>query len=281
MKILIFSLAIMASWAANADAPMDLQDAIKQGLATVTAKGQGGHTGKVLLLEVTNKQQKYVTINVPTGLQFQSVYDGEQDLVVTQGVQLVLGAGATKKIAVNAMCIQPSNSSPAIGSKFLVGSMAGDTLLKLAQYIAEHNLQDALGQSAVWTMVRNEGLENVFGPDAKKLSDLVAFMSGITGMSQPWYSKEKLPPPLGQVFSAEPSVLHGTYTFHLEEKGFADLAIYDSIGRQVFLFLEHFEVLLGDNRLKFKLTVKGYKPGKYYARLFLDGELKEEKVFEI
>lgn len=274
-------LAIVASWVAYADAPMDLQDAIAQGLATVTAKSQGGHTGKVLLLEVTNKQQKYVTINVPTGLQFQSVYDGEQDLMVTQGVQMVLGAGATKKITVNAMCIQPSNSSPAIGSRFLVGSMAGDTLVQLAKYIAEHNLQDALGQSAVWTMVRNEGLENVFGHDAKKLSDLVAFMSGITGMSQPWYSKEKLPPPPGQVFSAEPSMLHGTYTFHLDEKGFADLAIYDSVGRQVFLFLEHFEVLLGDNRLKFKLTVKGYKPGKYYARLFLDGELKEEKEFEI
>ena len=124
MKRFIFCLAILASWAAYADAPMDLQDAVKQGLATVTAKGQGGHTGKVLLLEVTNSQRKYVTINVPTGLQFQSVNDREQDLMVTQGVQLVLGAGATKKIAVNAMCIQPSNSSPGVGSAFLVGAMA-------------------------------------------------------------------------------------------------------------------------------------------------------------
>lgn len=281
MKQLIFCLALLVCLSTYADAPLALQDALKQGLVTANIKGQGGNVGKVLLLEVTNSQRKYVTINIPTGLQFQSADSSIQDLIVTEGAQLVLAAGATKKIAVNAMCIQPHNGSPYLNSTFLVGALAGDTLLKLAQYIAEKRYQDELGQSAVWTIIRDEGLENVYGPDPTKLKDMVQFMSKITGKPVPWYNKEKLPPPPGQVFSPEPSVLHGIYTFHLEAKGFARVAVYDSTGKEVFLFLDHFEVLPGDNRFKFKLTVKGYKKGKYYARLYLDGELKEEKMFEI
>ncbi len=281
MKQVLLLLALVASVCAIQAKDIDLQDAIEQGMVKANVNGVGGHLGKVLALEVTNLQTKTIYINVPVGIQFHSEDEGLQDLINTQGTRLAIAAGRVNKLVLNAMCIQPSNGSPSVGSSFLVGTLATGALLELVQYIAEKKYLDELGQSAVWTIVRNEGLENVYGPDPSKLNDLVKFMSQITGSQVPWYNKEKLPPPPGQVFSTEPSVLHGIYTFHLEEKGFADLAIYDSTGKQVFLFLEHFEVLLGDNRLKFKLTVKGYKAGKYYARLFLDGELKEEKMFEI
>lgn len=281
MKTLLLLLALVASMSAIKAKDIDLQDAIEQGLVKTNVTGKGGHLGKVLAIEVTNIQDKTIYINIPIGLQFQSKDQRLQDLIITQGSRLAIGPARTNSVLLNAMCIQPNHGSPGLGSSFLVGPLATGALLELVQYIAQKQYQDNLGQTAVWTLLREEGLENIYYPDPAKLKDMVQFMSQLTNREVPWYNKEKLPPPPGQVFSAEPSVLHGIYTFHLEEKGFADLAIYDSTGRQVFLFLEHFEVLLGDNRLKFKLTVKGYQPGKYYARLFLDGELKEEKVFEI
>ncbi len=281
MKNLLLIMTLVTSLSVIEAKDIDLQDAIEQGIVKASVKGVGGHLGKVLALEVTNIQNRTVYINIPVGLQFLSEDEGLQDLINTQGTRLAIAAGSVNKLVLNAMCIQPSNGSPSVGSSFLVGTLATGALLELVQYISQKQYLDNLGQSAVWTLIRGEGLENVYGPDQNKLNDLLQFMSQLTDKEVPWYNKEKLPPPPGQVFSTEPSILHGIYTFHLEQKGFANLAVYDSTGKEVFLFLEHFEVLPGDNCLKFKLTVKGYKAGKYYARLFLDGVMKEEKMFEI
>lgn len=278
--LILFAMVVAGLWA-HAATPIPLQDAVKNGLVKVTVKGEGGHTGKVLTLEVTNNERKYITVDIPTGLQFQSVDTNTQDLIITDGAQLVLGAAATRKITLHAMCIKPGKGSPSLGSAFLLGTMAADTLLKLVQFIDEQKYQDGLGQSAVWTIIRNEGLENVYGDNPERLKTMLLFMHKLTGKPLPWYNIEKPAPPPGRVFTQEPSILHGVYNFTLTEKGFAKLAVYNEAGEQVFLFQEKMEVFAGENRIKFKLEVKGYKKGKYYARLHIDGVLKEEKVFEI
>ncbi|CAN5413787.1 hypothetical protein BH09BAC1_BH09BAC1_17710 [soil metagenome] len=281
MKHLVLLLLVCGSLSLFSATPIGLKDAIAKGYITVTAVGEGGFTGKVMALNIESLTKKELTIDIPVGLTLDSEDDGMQDLIITDDRQLVLAAGTKRKVVVNAMCIQPSNGSPSMGSSYLLGAMAGDTLLKLVQYLALKNYQDDLGQSAVWTIINKDGLENVYGSDPAKLKDLVIYMNKLTGKPLPWYNKEKAPPAAGQVFNQEPAVVHAAFEFTLAMAGTAKLAVYDEAGEMVFLIKDNMMVKSGKSVMKFRFEVRGYEKAKYYVRLHLNGKLQEEKVIEL
>lgn len=281
MKNTLLLLLLLATWPLLADSPVGLKDAIAKGLITVNAVGQGGATGKVMALEFLSKSKKEVSIDIPAGLILDSEDSTQQDLIITEERVLVLAAGGKRKLIINAMCIQPSNGSPTMGSAYLLGAMASDTLVKLAQYLHTKGYQDDLGQSAVWTLVNREGLENVYGDDPAKLKDLVQYMHTLTGLPLPWYNKEKAPPPPGLVYNQEPAIIHANFDFSLPSAGTAKIAIYDANGETVIVIQENMMVKGGKSNMKFRIEVRGYEKGKYYVRLHLNGKLQEEKVFEL
>lgn len=278
-----FSLLLLAciSWPLFAATPIGLLEALANGYVTVTAKGEGGYTGKVMALEITSTHKRELTVDIPAGLQMHSEDNTIQDLIITENRQLVLAANSKRKVIVNAMCIQPHASSPYAGSAYLLGTMASDTLLQLAQYLASKKYYDYLGQSAVWAIVNGDGLETVYGNDPLKLKDLTTFMQTLTGLPTPWYHTEKQAPPPGQVFSQEPAILHATFQFDLPRAGTATLAIYNEAGEVVFPIRENMKLVSGKSTMKYKIEVRGYKKGKYYTRLHLDGKLFQENAFEI
>lgn len=204
-----------------------------------------------------------------------------QDLIITDTRLLELAAGSKRRLIINAMCIQPSNGSPYANSVFKLGIMANDTLVKLAQYLATKGYQDDLGQSAIWAMVNNEGLENVYGSDPTRLQDLLQFMHELTGKPLPWYNKEKAAPPVGQVYTQEPAIIHANFEFKLAMAGTARLAIYNEAGEVVYVIKDNMMVKSGKSTMKFRIEVRMYEVGKYFVRLELNGKLQEEKVFEL
>lgn len=258
-----------------------LKEAISQGFITVNAIGEGGYTGKVMALEIVSNSKKDLLVDIPAGLQLHSEDSMIQDLIIVDERQLDLASGAKRKVIVNAMCIQPHNGSPYATSVYQLGNMANDTLVKLAQYLATKRYQDEMGQSAIWAMVNNEGLENVYGPDQTRLQDLLQYMHQLTGKPLPWYNKEKAPPPPGQVFSQEPAIIHANFEFKLAMAGTARIAIYDEAGDVVYVIQDNMMVKSGKSMMKFRIEVRGYEKGKYYVRLQLNGNLQEEKIFEL
>lgn len=258
-----------------------LKEAISQGLVTVNAIGEGGYTGKVMALEITNLHKKELLVDIPAGLQLHSEDTTIQDLIITDMRQLALASGAKRRVVINAMCIQPHNGSPYAASVYRLGDLANDTLVKLASYLATKGIDDELGQSAIWAMINNEGLENVYGPDRTRLQDLLEYMHQLTGKPLPWYNKEKAPPPPGEVFSQEPAIIHANFEFKLAMAGTAHLAIYDEAGDVVYVIQDNMMVRSGKSMMKFRIEVRGYEKGKYYVRLQLNGNLQEEKMFEL
>lgn len=280
-KLLIILLVFVSLIEATAETGIGLKDALAKGWITVNALGEGGYTGKVMALEITSKHKKDLTVDIPAGLQLTSEDTTIQDLIITEDRQLVLAAGTKRKVILNAMCIEPHQGSPYASSAYLLGAMAGDTLLKLVRYLHTKNYQDDLGQSAVWALINKEGLENVYGNDPVKLKDLVQYMHTLTGKPLPWYHKEKLAPPPGQVYSQEPAIIHANFEFALAMAGTAKLAIYNEAGETVYVIKDNMMVKSGKSTMKFRIEVRGYEAGKYYVRLHLNGKLQEEKVFEL
>ncbi len=281
MKPVLLLLLALCPLCLLADTAIPLKEAVSKGFVTISATGEGGFTGKVLALDIASKHKKELTLAISAGLTFAADDSTVQDLMITEDRQLVLAAGAKRKLIVNAMCIEPYNGGPRLGSAFLLGAMAGDTLVKLAQYIATKGYQDDLGQSAVWTIINNEGLENVYGSDPVKLKDMVQYMHTITGKPLPWYHKEKGPSSPTQVYNPEPAIVHANFDFSLPMAGSAKIAIYNEAGETVYTIKDNMMVKSGKSTMKFRIEVRGYEKGKYYVRLHLNGKLQEEKVFEL
>lgn len=276
--LLLFVWLTMPLYSATS---IGLKDAISQGLITVNAIGEGGYTGKVMALEIVSQHKKDLLLDIPAGLQLHSEDTTIQDLIITDTRQLDLASGAKRRVVINAMCIQPHNGSPYAASVYRLGNLANDTLVKLASYLAAKGINDDLGQSAIWAMVNDEGLENVYGPDPTRLKDLLQYMHEITGKPLPWYNKEKAPPPAGQVYSQEPAIIHANFEFKLAMAGTARIAIYDEAGDVVYVIKDNMMVKSGKSMMKFRIEVRGYEKGKYYVRLQLNGNLQEEKMFEL
>jgi len=276
--LLLFVCFGLSTFAANT---VSLKDAVAQGLISVKAIGEGGYTGKVMALEINSLHKKDLVVDIPAGLQLNSEDSTIQDLIITDSRLLELAAGSKRRLIINAMCIQPSNGSPYANSVFILGAMANDTLVKLAQYLATKGYQDDLGQSAIWAMVNNEGLENVYGSDPTRLQDLLQFMHLLTGKPLPWYNKEKAAPPVGQVYTQEPAIIHANFEFKLAMAGTARIAIYNEAGDVVYVIKDNMMVKSGKSTMKFRIEVRGYEVGKYFVRLELNGKLQEEKVFEL
>lgn len=281
MKSSLLLLFVCLSMPMFAATGINLKDALTQGYISVNAVGEGGYTGKVMALEIVSLHKKDLVVDIPAGLQLHSEDSTIQDLIIVDTRQLELASGAKRKVIINAMCIQPYNGSPYASSAYLLGGMANDTMVKLAQYLATKRYQDDLGQSAIWAMVNNEGLENVYGPDPTRLKDLLRYMSEITGKPLPWYNKEKAPPPPGQVYSQEPAIIHANFEFKLAMAGTARIAIYDAGGEVIYVIQDNMMVRSGKSMMKFRIEVRGYEEGEYFVRLELNGKLQEEKVFEL
>ncbi len=281
MKSSLLLLLVYLSMPMFAATSIGLNDALSQGFISVIAIGEGGFTGKVIALEIENIHKKDLVIDIPAGLQLHSEDSSIQDLIIVDARQLALSSGAKRKVIINAMCIQPFNSSPYASSVYKLGAMANDTMVKLAQFLATKQYQDDLGQSAIWATVNNEGLENVYGNDPTRLKDLLQYMNEITGKPLPWYNKEKAPPPPGQVYTQEPAIIHANFEFKLAMAGTARIAIYDAAGEVVYVIKDNMMVRSGKSMMKFRIEVRGYEEGEYFVRLELNGKLQEEKVFEL
>lgn len=281
-RLLLSSLLLAITLSAGAAATKKtLKEALDQGLVQLKAEGQGGYTGKVLSLEIVNSSKKEITLDIQPGLEMNSEDDTQQDLMLTEGRELILASGAKRKLIFNAMCIQASNGAPSVGSVYTARKMAGDTLLKLAKFIAQKKYQNDAAQNAVWVITDGHNIADIYDENDLIRKELVEFTADITGKPIPWYHTQRNSPAPGMVYNPTPSIISGVYKFSISEPGTVRLAVYNEEGKEVYLIRDNTEVHKGDNTMKFTLQVYNYPKGKYYARLQLNGVLKEEKVFEL
>lgn len=188
----IFLLGI--KWCGDA-APVNLIDAMKQNKIAVTITGNkssdnpkgSSHTGKCLLLNLTNHSAGKIEVKIESAYQFENQSKQNQDLICTENMIVSLGANQTKNVAVNALCTEKSNASPKETDTFLLVKRQDQVYIKLTDIFQKYKCYHNTAQQAVWCFTDNNPIDNIFDTDTDTLveNELVAYVSTVKGVAAP------------------------------------------------------------------------------------------------
>lgn len=142
-----------------------------------------GHTGKTLSMNLKNISSTKMTISIPLGLVMEPGDSGVQNMIVTEPLLVTLYPQQSEKLEIYAMCIQKNDAGPDAKETFTSRRMASDKLVQVAHLIHELQVQDALGQSALWVVSDHQSITTIWDErieQANKLRTLTADLTGQT-----------------------------------------------------------------------------------------------------
>ncbi len=255
--LLLFPLTIFSK-------VIDLNEAIQQNLVSIKVVGEGGHSGKSLKISFLNMGKKDLEIRVPAGQIFHSEDSTLQDLIIIKEKQLAIEGKQKRLGKFFGLCTQAGNGSPRPGSLFNLGVMATGTLLKVAQYISEKNLQEDRGaQSAIWAITDGHRLENIAN------MELANYVAEILGKTPPEYAvihqNRSLP---GQpAFQENPVSMEGIFKYELPKDQLVSFGLYDENDELIHTFRENTRQIKGYHKFKFFFEIRNLPKGKYSVKL--------------
>lgn len=249
----------------KADSTLDL--AVKMGLISVTAKGNGGHNGPCVTLRLANLSNRALHTTIPPGWLLQNSDTEAQDLMVVDRVPVELAPHAERTVVCQAYCVESADRAPAEGVPFLSLGMAPMAWVKLAEHLQQNKVEGSNAQAAVWAVANDHDIAAI-DPAA---SILRKFVADLTGRELPWYDKAYAPPSLpGQVFSDVATTIHGSVEFVLNTHGAVSILIHNVHGTLVRTMGKDRHLGPGSYGMEVDLTVQGWPKGTYTIQFYLD-----------
>ncbi len=257
---------------------MSVERALKEKKVSVSITGKGGYTGKVISMTVNNISGQPLDLFVECGRRLDSFDTLIQDILVTGDAEFAVNTNAAKTVDLCGMCCQASNRSPSKTSKFSIGNMADTLLVKLARYIQSRKLfEDYEAQHAVWVISDKHSMASI--GDAPM--DLQGYVSKLTGRPIAQYAVEYENGSDDRVFSGRIKKISAAFEYQFYSHGTATLGVYDSKGRLVNIFFNDMPHDKGVYKWNLDLPASQLPRGKYYARLWADGQKLKEMEIEI
>ncbi|MCF8245724.1 MAG: hypothetical protein K9J37_13880 [Saprospiraceae bacterium] len=260
---------------------LDIAEAIKKGLITVSAEGKGGHSGECLKLHLHNKSKKKLEVRVPAGQIFEAGDSSLQNLMVSKEENFLVGEGASRIGKLFGFCIEASDGSPGEGSAFKLGKMAEGNLLKMAKYLNEKNMHEhPSAQYAVWAVSDADRLEGIGDPTLTK------YVADMLGKPMPEYHIKYQSPPQDRQLPGQPAnwreafAMNGLFYYDLAADKQVDFGLYNEAGELVHQLFKNRVQKRGSHKFRFEFEIRGLPKGKYFARLSNRGNLIKELAVE-
>lgn len=256
-------------------------EAIKKGYLSLSASGNGGHSGECLSLKLENKTRKKLDVTVPAGQIFEAGDSSLQNLMVAKEEVFAIEPGRSRITKLFGFCVEAGDGSPGEGSKYSLGKMADGHLLKVARYLSENNLhQHPSAQFAVWAVSNGERLEGI--GDA----GLTQFVADLLGKPMPEYHIQYQQPPSDRLLPGQPAnwreamAMNGLFYYTLERDQQVNFGLYNENGELVHTLFKNRVQKRGYHKFRFEFEIKGLPKGKYFARMTSQGQTLKELAVE-
>lgn len=278
--IAILVMAIYLPFTASSQV-IDITEAIKKGLLSISAEGEGGHSGECLKLNLKNKSKKKLEVRVPAGQIFEAGDSSLQNLMVSKEESFLVESGATRIGKLFGFCIEASDGSPGGGTIFKIGKLADGNLLKMAKYLNDNKLhQHPSAQYAVWAVTDADRLEGIGDPTLTK------FVADMLGKPMPEYHIEYKAPPQDRILPGQPAnwreafAMNGLFYYELANDQSVDFGLYNEAGELVHSLFKNRQQKRGHHKFRFEFEIKGLQKGKYAAKLTNRGAVIKELAVE-
>ena len=278
MATLAFSLFFTQNLPAQA---IPIGDAIKKGYLSLSASGNGGHSGECLKLKLENKTRKKLDVKIPAGQIFEAGDSSLQNLMIGKEEIFAIEPGRNRIAKLFGFCVEATDGSPGEGSEFSLGKMAEGHLLKMAQYLSENNLhQNPSAQFAVWAVSDEDRLEGIGDPGLTK------FVADMLGKPMPEYHIQYEQSPQDRLLPGQPAnwrqalAMNGLFYYTLDKDQKVDFGLFNENGELVHELFKNRVQKKGYHKFRFEFEIKGLPKGKYFARMTSEGRMLKELAVE-
>ncbi len=167
---------------------ISLKKAIDLNIVEATCISNGGYYTKGLHLEVKNKTNDFMDIDIDPALVFQCGDASYQDLVILGNETISVNGNSTQAIDLQTFCARSSASVPIQGLGYTISYQGDSTMMEALNYIKQNNLFNDLGQSAVWALTNDLPLAAVFDGTQTEFSRLfIRYLAELTKQAMPEY----------------------------------------------------------------------------------------------
>lgn len=260
------------------------KEALEKNFIKTDVISTGGHKGFCIDIKVKNTSPYDTTFYFEPGRRLVSVDSTTQDILIVKENLFFLASGMDTTIRGYGFCCQAHNSSPAQSELFKIGDLADEKMVKLAQHLNQNEYPDDAMQGAVWVLSDKKPLDCIISTventeKVRKLQKFVATLAGLN-INLAWYSIT-YKADTSMLFSGIADTLSGEVEYQLWNHCEASLVLYNDRGKVLYHFFKH--KLMGPDKYVYpvKFSVFNWPKGKYYIRLFADGQMKKENVFEL
>lgn len=173
-KILVFLvviLAIITGKLKGQEIQTSLANALRDSIISVSIQGMGMHEGECMDLYIQNHFNAPVRVKVNSGLKLISKDSFLQNMYITKSFDIRIAPKGKTMLRIFAMCCQVHKSSPRKGRFYKIGKLASGTILRLIKVIENSNMQNDIGQKALWVVTDNGTKESLLYNPVKNESD--------------------------------------------------------------------------------------------------------------
>ncbi|PWH85589.1 hypothetical protein [Brumimicrobium oceani] len=278
---LFITVLFLASFEKTLAQSVNIFDAIKSKQISVTATSNGEHSGEAILLEI-NKLKNISGILIPPGTRFKSEFEEDQDLLTLEEELIVLNSTSNQYL-IKGFCVEPQNSSPTEGSQFTILKEGDLKLNKIAKYLGNKDFNDGTKQTALWCVAGDDDVSGIYEDGNDEVKNLREYVCSLTGKENVWYNTD----PVYTVdenrnIVQETTKIEGLLSYKVTKTGNMTMEVLGEDG-------ELFQALggempvsrTGDYSFNFKLSVRGWRSGKYSVQLKIGNEVIHKEDFVI
>lgn len=138
------------------------------------------HYLEPVILELTNKSSQAYTISVETGDMFIPSDTSYQNIVITANEILALRPNSKQSFPIKGMCTESGDKGGSDNTLYAFRTSGNEQLKKLSGFINDKKYQTSAAQSAVWALMNNSSLYNIFAADTAEEGNLLRFMAKLT-----------------------------------------------------------------------------------------------------
>lgn len=314
MRSVVFGGLMIASllpWKAQADVLMNMNEAYKNRSINIQVIGTGT-AYRQAMVRIKNTLPFTVAIQVEAGRRFIAFRKEVRDLLVTKNDFVRVPPFTTVEKVVYSLDCEKNDRKATRGDLFSIGKMAEPELVQLAQAIEKNGLWDREGaQDAVYVLSDGQDLNNLPVQDwnrNEQWKEILAgiqppiqapeeetTLKGIKASAKPINAESKAESDKATILNeSEPDTktpepekavaskkvvyqVKQNHKFSLPSDGTVSLILYDPGNEKALDLIKNKKMKKGKHEQKIEFNPETVKNGSYALRLFLNGEMIDEK----
>jgi len=143
--------------------------------------GGGFYFGQCITIAIGNKGDSTFFIKVPVGSILRCRDTLIQDMIITKSFDFALNPRQNRGYLIYAMCGEVSDLGPHMDVFYDFGGMAEPKVISIAQFIEKKDIQDKIGQYAMWAVRNNADTTKLmsYGASYEELQMVVNYITEV------------------------------------------------------------------------------------------------------